>query len=399
MKTRSIIGYYGGKSTMSNFIAERLDYKHSHTYIEMFGGGARVLLNKPRHANEIYSDYGSALTKLMQVMADEKQSREFIYRLRDTECSIQEFERAKRIVDFVDSDPLEYYAVAMQNELKRLFIKYGILPPASTKRDLNKLLKANAEPVQLKQHTQKAGALFSQEELSYLKRLYLRYDYLKGMLEEDGFLKRNQDLGLENALTDIDIAVAAYVVYNQSRDNMGQYWSKDKFRSNEAYYNRMGNLYECAERMQGINVFQLDAMIFFDKTYYSESGDRVSQWLEDDGIMMYADPSYISPVHEAQILKDIDWEHADCISRELAKHPKDLGKVVYAKSFSYIQQEDFLRSIVNAKCKMMISNYDLILYNKYLNEETGWRKIYFETTTTVGNKKDNKRVECLWYNY
>ena len=68
-------------------------------------------------------------------------------------------------------------------------------------------------------------------------------------------------------------------------------------------------------------------------------------------------------------------------------------------SFDYEDQENFLSCIFNAKCKIMVSNYDLILYNKYLTPDNNWRRIEFETTTSVGGKKANDRTEVLWYNY
>ena len=78
--------------------------------------------------------------------------------------------------------------------------------------------------------------------------------------------------------------------------------------------------------------------------------------------------------------------------------PTNLGKV-YARSFGYQQQEQFLRGIQNARAHIMVSNYDLQLYNKYLNPSTGWKREEFETTTGVGGKRNNKRTEVIWYNY
>lgn len=44
----------------------------------------------------------------------------------------------------------------------------------------------------------------------------------------------------------------------------------------------------------------------------------------------------------------------------------------------------------------LISNYDTPAYNELLE---GWTKTTIETVTGVGSKKNNKRTECLWYNY
>ena len=399
---RSIIGYYGGKHRMSHYIAERLDYANCDTYFEMFGGGARVLLNKPRHEHEMYLDYSACLTALMGVISNEYKADEFIHRVYETDYSREEFERAKAIVDFVESDPLSYYSNAMRDALKSLFIKYDMLSENATKRDIDKILKDESSIGVLRGNIEKETLNVKDEIYSGLIELLELYQYMEDDFRLNGSLKRNQDYDVHQTFTDMEIAVATYVVYTQSRDNMGKYWSGSKFKSNEAYRKHIEKLYDCAERMKNVNVYQLDASIFYRKLY---SGDKktMNEWLMSPKLMIYADPSYISPVEESKLLEGIDIAKASWLSKEIiknnkGKNPKNLGGI-YAMSFNYIQQEYFVRSIQNAKCKIMVSNYDLELYNKYLNEDTGWKKLYFETSTSVGNKAGNKRVECLWYNY
>ena len=82
-ETISPFPYYGGKARMAEFIAERLDYDNTNTYVEPFGGAARVLLNKPRHDIEIYNDYSTCLTTFFEVMADEEKTEELIALLLD----------------------------------------------------------------------------------------------------------------------------------------------------------------------------------------------------------------------------------------------------------------------------------------------------------------------------
>ena len=52
----TLFGYYGGKARLAKYIAELLDYDNTDVYIEPFGGAGSVLLNKPPHKVEIYSD-------------------------------------------------------------------------------------------------------------------------------------------------------------------------------------------------------------------------------------------------------------------------------------------------------------------------------------------------------
>ena len=82
------------------------------------------------------------------------------------------------------------------------------------------------------------------------------------------------------------------------------------------------------------------------------------------------------------------------------KIPKNLGST-YVRSFGYKEQEYFLKGICNAKCKVMICNYDLQLYNRYLTSEKGWTKETYRTKTTVVGytEKSKNRLEVIWRNY
>lgn len=107
----------------------------------------------------------------------------------------------------------------------------------------------------------------------------------------------------------------------------------------------------------------------------------ISYYRKNEDVMMYLDPSYLKP----------DDEH------------KNLGSV-YTRSYGYKEHEELLREITkpDTKAKILISNYDVKLYNNYLCD---WDKIYYETSTSVGswktngNRKTNKRTEVLWKNY
>ena len=180
----------------------------------------------------------------------------------------------------------------------------------------------------------------------------------------------------------MELAFATYVVYTMSRDGMGKVFSESKFRSTEQYHKRAESLFACAERLEGIEVQQIDAFMFFrkgtelmedEKTTYQAIGD----WLNNPSVMMYLDPSYISPTSEQEALEGIDWRGVNCLSDAIkekyrgGREPANLGEI-YARSFNYEEQENFLRLICNAKCKILISNYDLLLYDKYLTMN-GWQ--------------------------
>lgn len=66
------------------------------TYVEPFGGGAAVLLNKQRSEVEVYNDLDSALVNLFEVVRDDETFDEFAQRLEWTPYSRTEFANAVR---------------------------------------------------------------------------------------------------------------------------------------------------------------------------------------------------------------------------------------------------------------------------------------------------------------
>lgn len=437
--------YFGAKNRMAQFIADRLNYDDSDIFIDVFGGAGNIILNKPRHKFEAYNDYAEGVVSIMTMLSDPENSRTFIYRLLETEYSEEEFNKQKKILDMVEVDAVDYAGNIIEKELKQLFIKYGVIPQKADKR----VYKAVLNDKDIFKVLVNEIKNDKEETLIDFKKLLENYDKLKNIKEEQGYIERIRDLGVN--ISDIDLAVATYVVYTQSRDGMGTVWSSSKFKSTIHYRDSMAKLFDCAERLEGINIYQIDAMDFF-RWYLGANMDGalevsngnyaiMNRWIHDPKVMFYCDPSYISTKDEDDKLEGIDWENEEHLSEaikkkyrnkfkelykqelekfykknikdgnkkkelkekmkrkfKLEKVPKNLGEV-YVKSFEYEEHENFLKCICNADAKFMVSNYDLKLYNKYLSPENGWKCVKFETFTSVGNKADNKRVEVLWMNY
>lgn len=168
---------------------------------------------------------------------------------------------------------------------------------------------------------------------------------------------------LGESVSDLEVAFVIFQLYYSSRDGMGVAWSEDKNRDIRAYTRAVLNLRRVSERMEEVVVTQCDALYL------------VRIYRENEGAMIYLDPSYLKPEDEK----------------------KNLGKV-YKMSYGYKDHERLLQEITkpDTRAKILISNYDVDLYNQYLY---GWKKTYFRTFTGVGGKKGNQRVEVLWQNY
>lgn len=394
---------------MAHFIAERLDYSNTDTFVSPFGGMCRVLLNKPRHPVECYNDYNSGLYALMNVLSDTDKSNELIHRLYyGTEYSMEEFKRQKAIYDHAETD----LDIQEQQKLRRLLLCNGIGNVSTINKLMEEIYK---QALQGKAETivPELNKLLSSDDSfrSDFTHLLGNWIALRESRNNNRMLERSIDIGED--ISEMDLAIATYVVFQQSRDGMGQTWSESKFKTTEQYLKRVLTLYDCAERLAGVHVFQIDAMSFFQTYYANQHGlssdlqnpddQMMNEWINNPRVMMYCDPSYISVEDERKLLDGIDTSTADSLSNAIqekykGKMPKNLGGV-YSRSFGYDEQEQFLRCIQNARCRILVSNYDLILYNKYLNEKTGWRREEFVTTTGVGSKANNSRVEVIWYNY
>jgi site-specific DNA-adenine methylase len=363
----SIFPYYGGKARMAALIADRLNYNDTQIYVEPFCGGCRTLLAKPRHGVEMVCDIDEGINALIGALANPDTARELIYRLSRTEYSKDEFDRAKRIYDSGKKGVYGRVKEYLDEQVREIEAKLR-----------------NCDPKEKK------------ELCDALRHLLQFYEMDKKAWAEAEDLTMS---AADHADFELKLAVSTYVVYTQSRDAMGKIWSGRK--NPELYKKRMERLWSCAERLEGVELMSTDATHLF---YCLGDGSYFFDWLQDPRVMFYLDPSYISPESEGALLEGIDAEKenslSDAIERRCGegKLPANLGGV-YVKSFGYREQENFVASVADARCKVMISNYDLILYKKYLTEEKGWKSFRFLTKTSVGGKADNTRVEVCYYNY
>src|SRR6478609_10676336 len=88
---RPPVKWHGGKRYLASRIIEK--FPSHRVYLEPFGGGASVLLNKPPVDVETYNDLDERITRLFRVLRDS--GEEFVEQVRFIPYSQIEFEAAK----------------------------------------------------------------------------------------------------------------------------------------------------------------------------------------------------------------------------------------------------------------------------------------------------------------
>lgn len=349
----TLFNYFGGKARFCKEIAELLDYDNTDIYIEPFGGAASVLLNKPTHGTEIYSDVSRGLVALMSYLSDPDKAPELIDSLYDTVYSVDCFNEYLAYRNSVDDSYLSVRQKTERRRQKELFKK--ILDRIKKSGQLKQLKQLSGEEqfqFIKKLIGNKQNPLLSEEEIAIIN-----------LLDIDSF-DINENVGAIEEPDPLKLAVSTYVVYSMSRDGMGTAFSASKFRSSEAYYKQVDKLYRVAERLNGVQVVGAVGAL----SYLLESS-----YLNEERAMFYIDAPYLS---------------AD-------EDEKNLG-ICYKGQMELPDQRLLLQTISRSKAKFLISNYDTPVYNEYLGD---WTKVTIDTVTGVGGKKNNKRTECLWFNY
>lgn len=349
----SLFNYFGGKARFCKEIAELLDYDKTDIYIEPFGGAASVLLNKPTHDLEIYSDVSRGLVALMTYLSDMDKASELIDCLYDTVYSVDCFNEYLEYRNSVDDSYLSIRQKAERKRQKQLFKE--VLDRIEKRGKLEQLKRQhghNRYKFIKKLIQDKNNPLFTQDEL------------LRINLSEIDSFDLNENIGSIEEPNPLKLAVATYVVYSMSRDGMGTAFSATKFRSSEAYYKQIDRLYRVAERLNGVEVIGAVGAISYllDNSY-----------LNEERAMFYIDAPYLS---------------AD-------EDERNLG-IAYKGQMELEDHRLLLKTIRDSKAKFLISNYDTPVYNEYLKN---WTKVTIDTVTGVGGKKNNRRTECLWFNY
>lgn len=390
--------YYGGKAKMGSQIAKLLDKANTDTYVEPFGGAANVLLNKRPHEMEIYSDMSSALTNFFRVVQREDSCEQLIDELRDLKPTKENFEKAFYIKRKCENFSIDFYIEEANSLIQKILRKCSDDSYCDTRIELLKQLKILCRSLknEKNEHDEMKATLQTlMDGLQSIRRnlyIYLsddefyKIDELCSMIQsicafddkdftmfiEDQWYTSYIDLGI----SDIEYAKATFLTYYLSRDGMGKAYSTTK-NNLDKYQRRVCNLRSIQDRFQDVTICNMDAFMVIGADSNSHSGYTYNfeTLLQRPNVTMYLDPSYLN------------------------KENKNLGEVYFTSFANEQEHREFLEAIVNAQAKVIVSNYDSDVYNEILSPENGWSKKEIPTTTSVGGKKNNRRLEVLWYNY
>lgn len=89
--------YFGGKWALAPWIIE--NFPPHRVYVEPFGGGASVLLRKPKAWSEVYNDLDGEVVNFFRVLQDQDESARLERAVKYTPYSRKEFEKAHEVTD------------------------------------------------------------------------------------------------------------------------------------------------------------------------------------------------------------------------------------------------------------------------------------------------------------
>lgn len=97
-----LLSYVGGKTKLSPYL-QKLIPEHD-VYVEVFGGGASLLFDKPLSKIEVYNDIDSNVVNLFRVLRDEEKAMKLLEKLELTPYSREEFNYCNENIDKIEDE-------------------------------------------------------------------------------------------------------------------------------------------------------------------------------------------------------------------------------------------------------------------------------------------------------
>lgn len=381
----SCIGWYGGKAKMAKQIIGLIESTRYTNYVEVFGGGAHVILNKKRDRLEVYNDINKGLVSLFSVLRDTKRSKILQEQLQLTLYGRDEFDFSKLNWDksiiqidneldqlqkefndiFIDKGKFTIQMTKISDSKEKLDkdLAAGTVEKAAYDKDIEKLNKKEAE---LKERLENANSGET------VKEYESKIAELKKLREE----------------VQIDTARMFYILCQQSFSAGLESWKSDKSV-------KSGQLSPSMKRwLNGIDE-GLPRVIerFRSITIENMSYEYVIEKYDSPDTLFYIDPPYIHDTRGESARSAYMYEFADGMHVKLVEQ---LQKI---------------------QGKYILSGYDHEIYNPLDNatrhlpetkntigEDKPYAKVKLDDfalscqKTEKGEKKDFKE-EYLWINF
>ena len=162
-----MLRYHGGKFLLAKWIISHFP-KHR-TYVECFGGGGSVLMQKPRSYAEVYNDKWDTVVNVFEVLRDKEFAAELERRLRLTPYSRTEFNKCGELTIANTTDPIEKARLT----ILRSFAGFG---SASTNAKHSTGFRANSN---------RSGTTPAQDWVNYPDNIKSFVDRLMGVVIEN----------------------------------------------------------------------------------------------------------------------------------------------------------------------------------------------------------------------
>lgn len=157
---RPLVRYHGGKWMLAPWIIANLPTHR--VYVEPFGGGASVLLRKPRSFAEVYNDLDTEIVNLFRVARD--RGEELVHALALTPFARDEF-----VMSYVPTDdPIEQ----ARRTIARAFMGFGSAA-------------VTGQPSGFRAQSNKSGTTPARDWMNYPDALRLTVDRLRGVIIEN----------------------------------------------------------------------------------------------------------------------------------------------------------------------------------------------------------------------
>ncbi len=446
-KKLNVISYYGSKAVLCEEIIEQLEYKNSKVYVEVFGGGASVLLNKPPHSLEIYNELDRGVYILFKILSDKEKAWELIERLRVVEYTKEKFYESMKIRNKYQDNPIKeclrsmnvYIKLIEQEENLDLYNDY------KTEQGNDEIIDAHLEKVVLSEEKDKEGM-----------ELITKYNKVI-----DKYIPEVQEI-IEQAIEVIELIHSkelAKIIFNKYTKRTKTVLLHDLI---DFYHNNIMGIANLSEEQNGI----IEELVGEMEEIYASIEDKANEEItienpseeeemdiaeavfclynmSRDGMgLAFSDSERKGRNFEKKVeglfdvverLQDVIITNFDCFA--LFKDKDSLKKILNIEEFDdneiciyldppYLQeaatkidkhnpadvyktsgfdkkkQEELVNILCDKTYNMLVSNYrdEESIYDTCLSLEKGWEAYEYQTITTVGGNASD-RTEVLWINY